>query len=84
MTTEAVSNEVPNHCDMATELVQGRSKISSEHNLGDLMATDITAERLDMEIEQEDYWEPNWTKPLLEMIAKCHTEGSRNNGRTAY
>jgi hypothetical protein len=43
--------------------------------------TDITAERLHMEVEREDYWEPNWTKPLV-MFTKWHAEGSRDFGRT--
>jgi hypothetical protein len=37
-----------------------------------------------MEIELEDYREPNQTKPLLAMFTQWHTEGSRNYGRTAY
>jgi hypothetical protein len=37
-----------------------------------------------MEIEREDYREPNRTKPLLEMFTERHTEGSRIYGRMAY
>jgi hypothetical protein len=58
--------------------------MTTEHNHRDLTATDITAERLHMEIEREDYWEPNRAKPLLEMLTEWHTEGSRNYGRTTY
>jgi hypothetical protein len=36
-----------------------------------------------MEIEREDYREPNRTKPLMEMFTEWHTEGSRNYRRTA-
>jgi len=61
-----------------------RSKITTEHNHRDLTAMDITAERLHMEIERENYWEPNRRTPLLEMFTEWHTEGSRNYGRTAY
>jgi len=37
-----------------------------------------------MEIEREDYREPNRTKPLMETFTEWHTEGSRNCRRTAY
>jgi len=37
-----------------------------------------------MEIEGEDYREPNPIKPLQEMFTDSITEGSRNNGQTAY
>jgi len=78
-----VPNEVPNDCDMATELVPKEIENDPEHNHQDLTATDITAEKLDMEIEREDYRKHNRTKPLLEMFTKWHTEGSRNYGRIA-
>jgi hypothetical protein len=58
--------------------------MTTEHNHPDLTATDITAKRLHMEIEREDYRGPNQTKPLLEMFTEWHTEGSINYGRTAY
>jgi len=63
---------------------QSQSKMTTEHIHWYLTATDITAERLYMEIEWEDYREPNQIKPLLEMITEWHSEGSRNNGQTAY
>jgi hypothetical protein len=37
-----------------------------------------------MEIEREDYREPNRTKPLLAMFTEWHTEASRNYGQMAY
>jgi len=37
-----------------------------------------------MEIEPEDYREPNRSTPLLQMFAGWHMEGSRNYSRTAY
>jgi hypothetical protein len=58
--------------------------MTTEHNHRDLTATDITAKRLHMEIERENYREPNRTKPLLEMFTERHTEGSRNYGQMAY
>ena len=61
-----------------------RSKITTEHNHRDLTAMDITAERLHMEIEKEDYRKPNRTKPLLAMFTESHTEELRNYGRTAF
>jgi hypothetical protein len=84
MTTEAVPNEVPNDCITAPGLVSKVIENDVEHNHQDLTATDISAERLHMDIEHEDYWKPNWTKPLLEMFTEWHTEGSRNNGRKVY
>jgi len=36
--------------------------MTTEHTHRDLTAMDITPERLHMEIDQEDYRKPNWTK----------------------
>jgi hypothetical protein len=44
--------------------------MTTEHNHQDLSATDISAERLHMEIEREDYREPIRTKRLLEMFTE--------------
>jgi len=79
-------------------LFQRRSNMPTANNHRDHSATDITAERLHMEIEREDFWEPNRTKPLLQIftewhtkgwinyyrIAKRHTERSRNQCGTPY
>jgi hypothetical protein len=48
--------------------------MTTEHHHRDLTAMDINAERLYMEIEQEDYRKPNRKKQLLEMFTERHTE----------
>ena len=68
----------------ATEWKPYESHVVLQRLWGFLPLPDITAERLHIEIEREDYWEPNRTTPLLEMFTEWHTEGSRNYGRTAY
>jgi len=68
----------------ATEWKPYESHVVLQRLWGFLPLPDITAEGLHMEIEREDYWEPNQTTPLLEMFTEWHTEGSRNYGRMAY
>jgi len=55
---------------------QSRQLPRDDHR--DLTATDITADVLNMNIDREDYWEPNQTQPLKEMFTESHTEGSGN------
>jgi len=57
--------------------------MTTDHTHRDPTATDITAERLHMDIEREDHREPNQTKPLLEMFTAWHTEVSRTYGGMA-
>jgi len=71
---------------MAIECTEWHHKKQSRQlpraNRQDLTATNITAEGLHMEIEREDYREPNRTKPLMEMFAEWHFERLRNYRRT--
>jgi len=73
---------------MSKELTKQHHKKQSRYlprdDHRDLTATDITAEGLNMEIERDDYREPNWTKPLMEMFTEWNTKGSRNYRGTAY